>query len=185
MQASVCAPVTTRRPTPSLGEHGLPDRCPRTSRRRSCASAARVVADQLGHVVPGSLPASAAVVGVLHPDHRHVLRAGLVDEGVDVRDDLVAAGRAFHTPFCTSITSSAVFGRSCRVVTEAPGIRAAGRMLTPNITSRNDDVFDVRHEAGKADSEASAEPLPCWRAVMYTAYQSHQSCFGAIASYTQ
>ena len=41
-------------------------------------------------------PRGSLVVGVLHPDHRHLLRPGLVDEGADVGDDPVALVRLAH-----------------------------------------------------------------------------------------
>ena len=52
---------------------------------------------------------------------------------------------------------------------------------TTGSPSRHDDVLDVGH-AGPAAAEASSEVLPIWRASMYAAYQSHQSCGGATAS---
>jgi hypothetical protein len=50
----------------------------------------RIAAGQLRHVLPALTAAREIVVGVLHPEHGHVLRAGLVDKGGDVRDDAIA-----------------------------------------------------------------------------------------------
>jgi cell volume regulation protein A len=55
-----------------------------------------VQADKLRHVLPALAVPRHVVVGVLHPDHGHVLRAGLADQGVDVRDHAVAVVGAGH-----------------------------------------------------------------------------------------
>ena len=52
---------------------------------------------------------------MLDPDDRDLLTPGLVDEAADVRDDGVAI-IPLTLPFCTSTTTSAVFGRFLSVV---------------------------------------------------------------------
>ena len=47
-------------------------------------------------VLPRVGAAGHLVVGVRHPDHRHLLRPGLVDEDADVGDDPVALVRLAH-----------------------------------------------------------------------------------------
>jgi hypothetical protein len=58
----------------------------------------RLAADQLRHVLPALAAPLEVVVGVLHPDHGHVLRASLANQGVDVRDHAVAVMGVGHYP---------------------------------------------------------------------------------------
>ena len=53
---------------------------------------------------------------MLHPDDWNLFPARLLDEAADVRDDRVALVTPATTPFCTSTTRSAVFGRLWSVV---------------------------------------------------------------------
>ena len=55
-----------------------------------------LVALQFEHVLPALGVLDEAVVGVLHPDHRHALGTRSVDERTDVGDDLVAQMRIGH-----------------------------------------------------------------------------------------
>ena len=90
MQASVCAPVTTSRPTPRSRELGLQGGVLEGVAVLLVHQRLGLLALQLGHVLPAVAVLGQVVVGVLHPDHRDLLGAGLVDQGVDVGDHLVA-----------------------------------------------------------------------------------------------
>ena len=112
MHSSV-APVTTTRPTPrwastdsrSVASKASPYRFG-TSRRRGA---------QLGHVLPRVTPlGQCLVVGVLHPDDRHLL-PGAVDEGRDGRDGGVTVDRVGHDAVLYVDDMRAVCGRSSKV----------------------------------------------------------------------
>jgi len=55
-------------------------------------------ADELRHVLPLLAADGEVLARVLHPQDRDVLGAGLLDQGRDVGDDLVAMGGSRHNP---------------------------------------------------------------------------------------
>jgi hypothetical protein len=57
---------------------------------------------------------------VLDPDNGDPFPPRLLDKAADVRDDRVALVSPSTTPFCTSTTRSAVFGRFSSVVMVSP-----------------------------------------------------------------
>ena len=93
MHSSVCVPATTR-PTPRWASTDSRSVASKASPYRFGTSLV-VAALQLGHVLPRVTPlGQCLVVGVLHPDDRHIL--GAVDEGRDGRDGGVTVDRVGH-----------------------------------------------------------------------------------------
>ena len=96
MQASVCAPVDDEPADAPLRELGLQGGVLEGVAVALVHERLGLLALQLGHVLPAVAVLGEVVIGVLHPDHRHLPGAGLVDQRVDVGDHLVAAVGVGH-----------------------------------------------------------------------------------------
>ena len=57
-----------------------------------------VVGGQFRNVLPGIAVAQEIIIGVLHPDHGHVLPACPLDQGADVRDHAGSVVSLCHHP---------------------------------------------------------------------------------------
>ena len=90
MQASLCAPVTTSRPTPRSRQLGLERGVLERIAVGLVHQRLGIEPVQLGHVLPRIAVLAELVTGVLDPDDGHLLGAGALDQASDVGDHLVA-----------------------------------------------------------------------------------------------
>ena len=94
MHSSVCAPVTNSRPDPAGGERLLEVGLLEGVGVGLVHERLGVVAEELGHVLPGLAVARHVVTGVLDPDDVDVRGPGAINQRADVRDDRVTLMRA-------------------------------------------------------------------------------------------
>jgi hypothetical protein len=96
MQASVCAPTTTSRPTPSPEQDALEAGVLEGVFIALLDQGLGVARGQLRDDLPLVAPPRELLVGVLDPDDGDLLPPGLLDEAADVRDDRVSLVRALE-----------------------------------------------------------------------------------------